>query len=115
MPGWIDLAHLLRYVPGTPDVTAASKWIAPDYTNNCSCPSGGYTYTLNFNLPGSLNPATATISGRWAADNEAFMYLNATPVPVSDGGGDAQWSYGFAQWTYLPFPPAAVLCPAPTR
>ncbi|HWX18987.1 MAG TPA: immunoglobulin domain-containing protein [Candidatus Binatia bacterium] len=65
---------------------AASKWIAPDYTNNGCCPGGTYTYTLNFVLPAGYNPATATISGRWAADNAASMKLNGVPVPAAIPG-----------------------------
>jgi hypothetical protein len=65
---------------------AASKWIAPDYGSNGCSPGGTYTYTLNFALPAGYNPATATISGRWAADNAASMKLNGVPVPAATPG-----------------------------
>jgi hypothetical protein len=68
-------------LPPDPAHTAAvSKWIAPNYTNNGCDPGGLYTYTYNFTLPVTANPATATISGRWAADDTASMKLNGSPV-----------------------------------
>jgi len=78
---------------------AASKWIGPNYTNNFCDPAGNYTYTIQFNL-GGLNPATATISGRWAADNQASMYLNTTPVAHTPG---------FSSWTSFTIPPGGYL------
>lgn len=76
---------------------AVSKWIAPDYTN-CGCdPAGAYTYTLTFTLPAGYNPATATISGRWAADDAAGITLNGTPIPLAP---TAIWS-----WTPFTIPP----------
>ena len=90
-----------EYVPWSlpPDaayVPAASKWIAPNYTNNGCDPAGSYTYTLNFTLPGTANPATATISGRWAADNTASMKLNGVTVAVP--------SPGLSSWTPFSIP-----------
>ena len=85
-----------------PDHSASvSKWIGPDYTNNGCNPGGYYTYTMTFNLPASLDPKAATISGRWAADNAALMYLNSGVVPVgATQNGDA----GFKQWTPFTIP-----------
>jgi len=78
---------------------AVSKWIAPDYTNNGCCPTNNYTYTLNFVLPAGFNPATATISGRWAADNAASMKLNGVPVPGL--------TPGLSFWTPFTIPPGS--------
>ena len=89
-----DPAH----VPG-----AVSKWIAPDYTNNGCCPGGNYTYTLTFTLPAGLNPATATISGRWAADNAATMKLNGSLLALP--------SPGFSYWTPFTIAPSAIMTP----
>ena len=86
--------------PDPAHTTAASKWIAPDYTNNGCCPPGNYTYKLNFVLPAGFNPSTATISGRWAADNAASMKLNGVPVP-------GLLSPGIAYWTSFTIPPAS--------
>jgi len=66
--------------PDPAHAAAASKWIAPNYTNNGCCPAGVYAYTMQFTLPSSFSPATATISGRWAADNFATMELNGAGV-----------------------------------
>ena len=79
------------YVP-----TAPSKWIGPNYTNNGCDPAGSYIYTLNFTLPAIANPATATISGRWAADNTGFMKLNNVLVPTI--------ASGFSYWTPFTIP-----------
>jgi hypothetical protein len=86
--------------PDPAHTTAVSKWIAPDYTNNGCCPSGNFTYALNFVLPAGFNQATATISGRWAADNAASMTLNGTPVP-------GLISPSFTSWTSFTIPPAS--------
>jgi hypothetical protein len=71
----------------------ASQWIAPNtlappnfYLN--TDPSGYYVYTNRFTLPAGLNPATASITGRWAADDGgAALYLNGAPtgntIPIS--------------------------------
>ncbi|HZQ46260.1 MAG TPA: immunoglobulin domain-containing protein, partial [Verrucomicrobiae bacterium] len=73
-----------------------SEWIAPTtYANVFGCPSGNYTYTNTFMLPAGANPATASISGRWAADNGAVaMYLNNTLT-----GNTIPVIYGFNHWT----------------
>jgi hypothetical protein len=96
---WLNTyVSFLCYVYTPWDLTSPlSKWIAPDYTNNGCCPAGGYTYTLNFTLPPSLNPATASISGRWAADNQALMYLNGNLIPVGS-------TFGFSAWTPFTIP-----------
>jgi hypothetical protein len=85
-----------------------SKWIAPNYTNNGCDPAGTYTYTLQFNL-GGFDPTTATISGRWVADNAAGMYLNSGLVAVTKNGkkGDA----GFKQWAPFTIPAGSGFMP----
>jgi|GEM_PF-1255986 len=72
--GWLELIHV-------------SEWIAPTLPNIYSCPAGNYTYTNQFVLPPGANPTTASISGRWAADDGATMYFNgvlqgANTIPV---------------------------------
>jgi hypothetical protein len=97
---------------------AVSKWIGPDYTNNGCNPSGNYTYTMTFNLPASLNPAAATISGRWAADNAALMYLNTIPAlqnPVFPGGGTFNGDNGFQQWTPFTIPAGSAFVPGANK
>jgi len=90
-----------EYVPWSlpPDAAhtaALSKWIGPNYTNNGCDPAGLYTYTYNFVLPGAANPATATISGRWAADDTASMKLNGVTMPVL--------APGLSSWTPFTIP-----------
>jgi uncharacterized repeat protein (TIGR03803 family) len=91
---WIHSPGCYIYTPWGMLNSTNSKWIAPDYTNNGCCPTGAYTYTLNFVLPSGLDTASATISGRWMADAAAGMYLNGTPVPAEDGG-----TASCSQWT----------------
>jgi hypothetical protein len=77
-----------------------SQWIAPctqvaPTAYLFSCPGGDYTYTNQFVLPVGADASTASISGRWAADNGAAQMEmnghatgNTIPVP-----------YGFSHWT----------------
>ena len=49
-------------------------------------PAGGYTYTLQFLLPPGFNPATATISGRWAARTTRLHvseFVTGAPAPAA--------------------------------
>ena len=101
---WQPSPSCYRYVPWSlpPDPAygpAASKWIAPDYLSNLCCPSGIYTYTMTFSLPAGYNPATASISGRWASDDGATMTLNGNSVPTTP---TAIWS-----WTPFTIPPSS--------
>jgi hypothetical protein len=81
-----------------------SAWIAPA-ANSSPFGNGFYTYTNQFTLPAGTDPATASISGKWAADNGANMYLNGILVST------IATPFGFSQWTpftinsaFLPFP-----------
>jgi len=72
--GWLEPIHF-------------SEWIAPDLNYIYSCPAGFYTYTNQFVLPAGVSAGTASISGRWAADDGAQMYFNgvlqgANTIPV---------------------------------
>ena len=75
--------------------STASKWIGPDYDENYFCPAGTYTYSETFTLPPGALPSRVSISGQWAADNGAGMYLNvispstlvtSLPVPMGFAG-----------------------------
>jgi hypothetical protein len=97
-PQAVVITNLWPWLEVTPHV---SEWIAPatdDPTNDYlwNCPPGYYTYTNVFTLPVGANPATASISGRWAADDGAVaMYLNGfatgNTIPLARGWG--MWSY----------------------
>jgi len=71
-----------------------SKWIGPyPYTSGAvSSAAGYYTYRTTFNLNG-LNPATAVLTGQYAADDAAAIQLNGVTVFST--------SQGFA--TFQPF------------
>jgi hypothetical protein len=55
-----------------------SAWITLNYYESYST----YTYTLTFDLTG-LNPATASISGRWSTDNTGTIDLNGSSTGIS--------------------------------
>jgi hypothetical protein len=83
--------------------STASEWIAPatnrapyDYGINDQ-PPGTYTYQLAFTLPAAISPDTASISGRWAADNGAGMYLNGV-VPAKQVSS-IPIPNGYSHWT----------------
>ncbi|HTI71933.1 MAG TPA: LamG-like jellyroll fold domain-containing protein, partial [Candidatus Limnocylindria bacterium] len=72
----------------------SSSWIAPTRNfrpfNTQQPEDTTYTYVMNaFTLPPGADPTTASISGRWAADNAATMNLNGTQVASENG---------FASW-----------------
>jgi hypothetical protein len=72
---------------------AISTWIAPNSTAPGfveAGPEGNYDYRTTFNLAG-FDPATASITGKWAADNHGFDILinghstgNTTEATTSD-------------------------------
>jgi hypothetical protein len=68
---------------------ARSGWIGWQDSFSTS-PYGNYTYELSFNMTG-YNPATASLSGSWAADQFASINLNGsfTGVSVPDGNWNA--------------------------
>ena len=65
--------------------SATSRWITPSAATNV--PSGNYTYTTTFDLTGYV-PGTATITGRWAADNAGLnILLNGNSLGLTTTGG----------------------------
>jgi hypothetical protein len=80
----------------------ASEWIAPNLIDNIDDPPGLYEYTMQFYLPAICAANTATISGRWAADNGGLQILlnghltTASPTP---------YPYGHSQWTHFVIAP----------
>jgi hypothetical protein len=79
------------FAPNGPwiDNTPNSQWIAPQeyvftgFSTGTQMSAGDYTYTTTFNLAG-LNPATAVITGEWAADDAgAAILINGNPTGVT--------------------------------
>jgi hypothetical protein len=77
-----------------------SRWIAPAINSTSANltyqPDGTYTYKLTFTLPAVANASSATISGRWAADNRAGMYLNSVApanlaASITSADGSKHW------------------------
>lgn len=94
-PGWINPS------PGT-------QWINPYGDGTVDAPGGVYDYQTTFNLTG-LNPLTAVLTGDFAADNDAMIFLNGvyTGIFTSDGGHGS--GHGFEQLT-----PFTISCPLGT-
>ena len=68
-----------------------SKWIAPQASQSTGNAPGAYTYRTTFDLTG-FNPATATLTGQWAADDCAVMKLNGNVVNVSPAAAYNNWT-----------------------
>lgn len=86
-----------NYFPISPWLSdnGVSHWLTP--TNNRAqsydpSTNGLYKWTLDFDLTG-YNAATASLSGRFAADNNAIAYLNGNSI--GSAAGFSQW-YNFA-------------------
>jgi hypothetical protein len=73
-----------------------SAWIAPN-TNSSGYPPGFYTYTNQFTLPVGADPASASISGRWSADNGGKLFINGGAAPVLS----IPTPTGFINWHYF--------------
>lgn len=81
-----------------------SAWIAPS-TNKNGYPKGYYVYTNQFTLPVTADAASASISGRWAADNGAQMYFNGSATPITAitaPNGYTKWSPFTISGGFLP-------------
>ena len=81
---WLEVSHVSEWI-------APTTWL-PANTNLDHCAAGYYTYTNKFTLPSGANPGTASISGRWAADDGAVaMDLNGfatgNTIPLANGWG----------------------------
>lgn len=61
--------------------TSIADWISPGSDGNTWWPVGTFDYQTTFSLAG-LNPATAQLSGRWASDNNACIFLNGVNTNV---------------------------------
>ena len=78
--------------PADPSLTA--DWITP--AKDSQAGPGPFTYQTTFNLTG-LNPATAMITGRIAADDQAQVFLNDLNAPPVFSTA----LHAFQPWTYL--------------
>ena len=68
-----------------------SAWIGPNNDPSLNGPDIFYTYRTTFDLSG-FDPATASLTGQWAADNElSNILLNDVPTGKTAGGFNS-WS-----------------------
>ena len=81
-----------------------SGWIAPVAApgwDSSSCPVGVYHYRTTFVLPQFVDPASATIYGRWTADNDAQLFFNGAArgaISSSSHDGWSSWhNFSFAE------------------
>ncbi|HAO77950.1 MAG TPA: hypothetical protein DCQ92_03035, partial [Verrucomicrobia subdivision 3 bacterium] len=99
-PGYYNAPNAIVFpiVLGLPPFTS-SAWIVPGVEwAFVIYPPGFYTYTNQFVLPPGMDPLTASISGRWAADDSATMYLNGL-APANQVSSMAP--IGYNHWTYF--------------
>jgi subtilisin family serine protease len=89
--GFTDARHNYFGSPWLPD-GPNSWWLQPGPP--AFAPNGTYIYEVTFDL-GNCDPNTASITGRWAADDWADLRINNVPVP----GVSA--AYGFGAWAPL--------------
>lgn len=61
---------------------ADSQWISPQTDPNVGVPGGTYDYVTTFDLTG-LDPATATLTGNYSADDSVSIILNGSPTGQS--------------------------------
>ncbi len=79
---------------------STSHWLAPTSNRAQSydaSSAGTYKWTLNFNLTG-YNAATASLAGRFSADNSAVAYLNGNNI--GSAAGYTNW-YNFSAGSSL--------------
>jgi len=117
--GTADPNYSLTFVPsGNSTATAITSaggfpigpWIADDTLSDWIKPNNGglgqgyadtdpvglYIFTTTFSLTG-LNPATASITGQWATDNDGIeILLNNNPVSFVGAPNLGSWSSSFA-------------------
>ncbi len=98
LPGGANPGYVTRAVnlPGSYARNPAdASWIGPTLSASegalVNDPVGAYVYGLNFSLAG-FDADTATLSGRWASDNNSAIWLN---------GWDTGLRVGFADFGHL--------------
>ena len=63
-----------------------SRWIVPAATDaDGNAAAGTFDYRTTFDLS-QVDPATVTISGQWAADDSATIYINGASTGISVSG-----------------------------
>ena len=67
---------------------AISQWIGPNVNPLSNSPVGFYTYRITFAMPAGADLNTVIISGRWASDNEAAIFLNGQATNLTTGPAD---------------------------
>lgn len=82
--------------------TSTSQWISPSANQVC-CPSGSgnpvgdYTYRTTFNLLDGFDPSSASITGKWASDDQGLNILingvsTGQVTPVVNGNTFGQFT-----------------------
>jgi len=101
------------YASGQNGVFPIGPWLAEDAVSRWLTPTplagntldatadGTYSYTLAFSLDG-FKPGTASLSGRFAADNEVLgITLNGTPITGSGGGFNSWTAFSSAGGSFV--------------
>jgi hypothetical protein len=94
--------------PWMESVPHVSEWISPncELSEMLHSPYGFYTYTNRFVLPQGLIASSASISGRWAADNGGVIMFNgtATPNKITSNLNPDYWTPFTINANFLPYP-----------
>lgn len=100
-PHWNIIASSDPGYPGGPAVVqqnhpawaengTGSSWISTTALGTTNIPEGPYVFETSFTIPANLDPTSAIILGRFAADNQIDeVYLNGLPLGISYSGFSA--------------------------
>lgn len=68
-----------------------SQWIWQTRDSSTDISNVSVAFALSFDLPTSYDPASTTVLGQWAVDNEASMFLNGNLVTTAQNtfGGNS--------------------------
>jgi hypothetical protein len=79
---WLGTAYGRTAHPAWVAAPAGSQWIGPSPESGATAadPAGTYCYILNLSIPG-----LQSISGAWATDNSAEIFLNGVSTGITKG------------------------------
>jgi len=81
--------------------TSTSGWLSPSKKQDASFSNTIYNWTTTFDLTG-FNTATASFSGRFAADDSAIAFLNGTQIGISADDGNLGSMKRWSSFSSLP-------------
>lgn len=79
-----------------------SRWIGPD-TINGGGPAGNYRYQTSFTIANGKSLTDAEITGLWAADNSARIFLNGNDTGITTTSFNTKASFTISDLTFFTF------------